>query len=1051
VVTEIENLALSEGARFQVLAQLLHRAGLEKETLDVIAQLRPHLPELPAEASIQVARFAHKSGNDVLADEILPEEPEGVREQLWLEVGLDLATHLEDNDRIARFDARLFDLFPNSERLRENRDHRLQMNSWMPKSSQSHLFTTAGFTNYHLILQQRLSAQKLDYDSALEEARAWGQDCLELAHTCCAMRARSIGEPWNAALIARSITSSERYGRLATRILLWSVKSLMLKELVPVDKHDYYRRLFLSAFQFLARHPEDNIVRLELITLLSVESCGDMGVPLAAITMLDIAKNGVNLVQPSSNTYEEPCLKSHEAIEASLKSGLVWLENLGASEPGVTVVPRELLQANPDDIVCSIVQLVHRTSGQDGENVDLAFMEKLVILACSICPHAAQERDEDIRLMRHLAGHFATEGQFQRARNFAEQILIMGHSSAYRSRLAWQAFGDIYHRCRNHVVALVGLACALAVDVPIEKSDHWHEIYAIQRVLRDLGLFQLSRSFLPLMKSLLFDLGFDAYKDPRYVTAELGLRLKETDVAAIEPLGEILAEVNEACRSALGDRNLLLPIALLLGQSILKAEGAGVKILPEVKATLDTALGQLGTRMADMIRSVSVAKPTAKEVLAMFNGVERAAYASDVARDYAFLVQASRRLLNCDMHVEKHLVEGTFAIELLADHSVALPGDEPTMTLDWPARYAMELNKAGLDVAFLAVDSEGELVVIHVSGEQVRMVEQPRHEKSFERRFRSWLKNYPRDYGRVDLEEGNNIFYMTMEMLDLRLPKSERLALVAEPFLQQLVANLVVVPQENGAFSYFAGTKAAIGNVPSLSWLSAARDSERSGRTVYKAWISALPRSVLGEAAEVENEGNTDQEELKRESTLDIALERLSGCFESFGFVVDTGRRLPSDMKDAGLAVVTAHGGLNSDGRYLHSIRDDESLVETPSALATALAGVELVILFVCSGGRIDKSPWDNSTTSLPKQLLNNGSRVVIASPWPLSVIVTYNWLEPFLREWEAGATVLDATKIANDEVANRLGDVPQYFLAMRVYGDVLLTKPTVGKEGTLL
>ncbi|MNF03554.1 hypothetical protein D3C80_2028990 [compost metagenome] len=61
--------------------------------------------------------------------------------------------------------------------------------------------------------------------------------------------------------------------------------------------------------------------------------------------------------------------------------------------------------------------------------------------------------------------------------------------------------------------------------------------------------------------------------------------------------------------------------------------------------------------------------------------------------------------------------------------------------------------------------------------------------------------------------------------------------------------------------------------------------------------------------------------------------------------------------------------------------------------------------------------------------------------------MVTYNWLEPFLREWETGATVLDATKKANDAVARKLGEVPQYSLAMRVYGDILLTKPVGEKD----
>tara|TARA_R100000353_G_C6477082_1_gene188096 strand:- start:180 stop:971 length:792 start_codon:yes stop_codon:yes gene_type:complete len=261
---------------------------------------------------------------------------------------------------------------------------------------------------------------------------------------------------------------------------------------------------------------------------------------------------------------------------------------------------------------------------------------------------------------------------------------------------------------------------------------------------------------------------------------------------------------------------------------------------------------------------------------------------------------------------------------------------------------------------------------------------------------------------------------------------------VAEPFLQQLTANLVVVLPQGSSFGYFAGTERAIGNIPSLTWLSTARNSKRRPHTSYKAWISADPESEFGDTMKP---GFNTPEAGDREPTLNIALNRLENCFEEFGFAVNNERKLPTTMRDASLAVVTAHGGLNRGGHYLHSIRDDDELIASPSALAASLAGVELVILFVCSGGRIDKNPWDNSTSSLPKQLLNNGTRAVIASPWPLNVIVTYNWLDPFMRAWEAGSTVLDATKKANDAVAYKLGEVPQYSLAMRVYGDVLLTK----------
>lgn len=1042
VMTEIENLALPESARLHALAQLLRGTGRDSEMLDVIAQLQPHLAALEAKAAIQVALLAHQAGATELADDILPEEADGIDDQLWLEEALELATHLEDNGRIDRFDACLAKLFPQSERLRENRDRRLLMNFGRVNSGQSHIFTTAGFSHHHVTLQQRLSGHDPDYESAIEEARAWGQGWLEFTVVCCAMHARSIGKPIAAAEIASIITSSNLYGRQATQILLWSIKSMLLRQLVPTDDYDHYRQLFLSAFRFLAHHPEDNGIRLGLTTLLSVESCGDMGIPLVALTVLELAQQGARMARQCTSANEATPFTRDDAIETSIKNGFTWLGELCAGEPGVTLMPRDLLIANPDDVVRTIGGMLHHSSGQHEEDGDLEFQKKLVLLACAICPHAIQMRNDDIRLMRHLASKLATLGQYQQARDFAEQILLMGQANAYRRRLAWQAFGDIYHRCRNHIVALVSLSCAMAIDVEIEKQDLWHEVYSIHRVLRDLGLFEISRLFLPAMKTLLSDLGFDADEDPRYVSAELSLRLMETQSAEAGVLGDILAEVAEACQKELGDPNRLLPLAVLLGQTVLKAEDAGVNVPSEIQAILDTALSQIGASMAGMVRTVSTAKPVAKDVLEMFNSVERAVYALDASRDYAALGLAARRLLDPWPQDESTARERAFAVELLADHTVSLVGDAPVMTLEWPTQYAMELNQAGLDVAFLALDSEGELTVTHVSGGHVRTIEQPKLSENFQHRFHAWLRDYPKDYGLIDRRDGNNIFYVTMERLGIKLPQSERLVLVAEPFLQQLTANLVVLHPEDASFEYFAGMKMAIGIVPSLSWLSTACAARHRNRTAYKAWISAEPSPEFGETTEGVDVCGSDQEGGKRESTLDVALRRLNGCLVDYGFVVDTGRRLPRDMNDAGLVVVTAHGGLNREGRYLHCIRDDEDLIEAPSALAAALAEVELVILFVCSGGRIDKNPWDNSTTSLPKQLLNKGCRAVIASPWPLDVMVTYNWLEPFLQEWEAGATVLAATKKANDAVAHNLGDAPQYSLAMCVYGNVLLTKP---------
>jgi hypothetical protein len=406
----------------------------------------------------------------------------------------------------------------------------------------------------------------------------------------------------------------------------------------------------------------------------------------------------------------------------------------------------------------------------------------------------------------------------------------------------------------------------------------------------------------------------------------------------------------------------------------------------------------------------------------MFNSVERAMFGGDTATDLEVVCMAARRLLIEPQDSADSGKASTLAVEILADQTMTLFGSPTELTEEWALQYAQSLNDEGLDVAFMALNTAGVLSVTVVSKGEATAIKQPKHEKSFRWRLQAWLGKYPKAYGLIDAYHGNNEFFDTMEALDVRLPKSEKLLIVAEPLLQQLTANLVVVQPHDGGFDYFYGSRSSVGFVPSLGWLSVTRARVRTGKGAYRAWISA--------------DSGPDAA-----GTLDIALARLSGTFEEFGFSVDTNRRLPNDMSDASLVVVTAHGGLAQEGRYLHSIRDEENLLEPPSALAASLAGVELVILFVCSGGRIDKHPWGNRTVGLSRQLLDKGARAVIASPWPLDVKVTYTWLEPFMNAWNAGATVLQATKVANEVVAQRLGDNPQYSLAMNVYGDVLMTK----------
>lgn len=1040
-VSEIEALGLAESTRLHLLLQLVYRAGKHDEALELLKQLQPHLAGFNKVHVVQVARIAYKCGDEVAARQLLPRDLVGLNEEMWLEEGLELATELEDDELIARYDAQLAALYPKSDRIRENRDRRLLLNCREASAHGGHVFTTAGFTQRHLEILDAVTVPNPRYGALIEKVQDWGPDWLELAVICCAMHTRTLGKNLDAIETASLITASPLYGRQATQIVLSATRALMLEGGAPDDKGEFFRLPLMAAVRFLSQHPEDQEVRSAFSRLLAVEACGELGLPIIALTMLDLARGGVDLAKEDEAPGNAAAAADEvadtdestdgaevaqeradaEATELALMRCMEWIGERGHGELGVTVVPREVVGPHADRLIRLISRMMSHVGGIEGQDMDLKTMSQMVLVASAVRPYATTERNEDLRLLRLLAGHHALAGRVQHARDLAEQMLNLGQDSEMRRRLAWYGFADVYQRCRNPIDALVGLACAFATDTEVEKADLWQEVYAVIRVLRDLGMTELASKFMPALKQLIADSGHDRELDPRIVAAELSLRVVDVSKLDAQAVATLIDDIVRACKRA-RDKSDLLPIAVLLGQVVRSADARSIAVTADARLLLKELLGRVGARESQLVETVSSVTPSTDQLVTMFNGLERAMYGSDAATDLAVVGMAARRLLNAPESAQDAAVAKTLAVELLADQTLTLPSAPPELTADWPLQYALTLNDEGVDVAFLAVDTAGELSVTFVSEGKAKEVAQPKLDKPFRRRMDVWLEKYPKAYGLIDALHGNNEFFMTMEALGVHLPASEKLLIVAEPQLQQLTANLVVVPPQEGEFAHFYGSRSALGYVPALSWLAATRSEARSAKSGYRAWISA--------------DSGPDAA-----GTLDIALARLSGTFEEFGFSVNTRRSLPTDMTDAGVAVVTAHGGLAREGRYLHSIRDEERLVAPPSALAAALAGSELVILFVCSGGRIDKHPWGNRTVGLPRQLLDKGVRAVIASPWPLDVKVTYTWLEPFMKAWNSGATALQATKTANEAVAARLGDSPQYSLAMTVYGDVLMTK----------
>ena len=166
--------------------------------------------------------------------------------------------------------------------------------------------------------------------------------------------------------------------------------------------------------------------------------------------------------------------------------------------------------------------------------------------------------------------------------------------------------------------------------------------------------------------------------------------------------------------------------------------------------------------------------------------------------------------------------------------------------------------------------------------------------------------------------------------------------------------------------------------------------------------------------------------------------ERLRDSFENHHFAIDNGPTLPDNLRDSELVVVAAHGGLLPEGRFIQRVATSVDSAMYPATVASAIGDSTVVVLFICSGGRIDPHPQAKTTVGLVKELLNEGCLTVVASPWPLDVKVPPRWLPTFLERWSEGDTVMEAVYQANAEVAQRFEGAPVDCLAMNVYGDPL-------------
>jgi hypothetical protein len=1011
-LTEIDDSDLTPEFKAQLKVQVAARSDDDELIERLIQEVLQAGHKLPDDIAGRIARISYRSGDEQTAKKLIAQCSAGISGRALLEALLESSTQMRATELVAQLWTRLATLHPESAALVEDCEVRvLQLCQCLPDADAGSAQSRIGLSGFQHFVVDTLSAKELvDYSTFLQTVEGNWPSERGFSHVCAAVHALTWKRAVDSLNLAVAACESTRYRARAVRLVVHAMRRFLLLELRPNENAEGFKEPLAHLIRYLASHADDSQTRASVARVLSVDTAGALGLPMLVSFTLDTVGAGVRLGAPTVT----PKPLEPEEFKARFEALWVWMSAQPAIEVGVTRIPADLVGGDPGRFIASLAQTVRRGAQMDHGEDDLSFIEQCAQAVCLVTPFAP-EGAPDLDVLRVVASKAALLGRAQHARDIAEQLLQLAGTEPSRLRAAWACYADIYQRTGSPIDALLGISCAASCDVAVEPNDVFQEAYVLLRVARDLRFHDLARNVLEKCRQLTRLQGLAESATLRLDGVEIGLRLASTDRADLRAIEVLLRDARAHCERVLQEEDELFTPASNYAQAMGLVQRHGGTVRQEDSAFLAQLLKKFDGGPAQFLQSLSAAFPSVDQMLTLHNRMQPARNSEYATADSLSAVIAAKRVL-LPQAPQLAPEDAALAIELLAERALELPAPGKPLERGRPGEAIRQLSMSGVEVLMLAMDEAGELVAVLTDAGEITMVRPAAKAASARRRLLEWGRKYPYRLGLIEREEGNGEFYSAMAEFNIPIPKGKRVLVIAQPALLGLPYNLALVADR------FAGSSKAIALVPSLTWLDAVRARSRNENQRLMAWIS-VP---------------LEPEQLK---TLDMVYQRLLPSFEEYGFQIDNSRRIPNGFQGARMAVVTAHGQLTSDARYIHRIADDEALAESPTSLANALAGVELTILFVCSGGRVDEHPHANTSVSLPKLLLDRGCRTVIASPWPVAAAVPGNWFEGFMQAWNAGATTFEANLFANKNVEARLGPEPQYCLAMTVYGDGLLQK----------
>jgi hypothetical protein len=753
--------------------QLMHRAGHFPQALEAIRQeMRPG-HELSGSLRVKLARVAQDADASRLATELLTPAIDELNRIEELESALGIAHDAGAAELEQRIADRLAALFADSPGLRIRNRRALREAGDYAEVSAS-LAKEAGAearADFYKRLSQHLSTAGVpDYHSLI----ATGRGDVELTE---ALRLECLRDALRRQLIFHAFEFALPMPRTESLLSLW--EDLLLQALEQVfllsgrgDRlvlpFDRVLTVIIALVGGLAADPANQRLRVRLVKLVEPSVSGTTGLALMAAVAMKLASQPVQATEIIVPGKAD--LAWLEQQRGFLESAFDWLKTEEPLVIGRTVLPKELVTESADEVLSAVTQFL--SYGPLNTIEDASSLQFWLTFAASIAPHSSTP-DYDLRLIRLLAERLVGAGFNQLARDLAEQALLNSTATPLRRRLGWFTMAEVYHRRNNLLEALVALASTFAADNKSDVEQIWQEMVALGRLLRDCGLFSQARIAIANARELTRTLGLSEHHLNRLDTLELQTRMREMALKG-ETAAEferLLVDVVQNGKDVLKHRELPEPVAAMLGQLLRTARSRGMA----VPSDADDVFAQLSDRMDGnagfLVKTVSSDAVSAKDLFDLLKMRDKARYSEDIGYDMQNIAMISRRVLADDKYIQ-NAIETSFALELLADHGVAMPGwDEaalpapPPDRIDEPAEVACAISQDGLSVVQMGFDANGHLVRVTAGDGELQPPTREPDEVFNLRRFARWSSEYPYAYG-ID-EDTANLFYTTTA--DLRL------------------------------------------------------------------------------------------------------------------------------------------------------------------------------------------------------------------------------------------------------------------------------------------